>query len=165
MPARPTLHPDHRHRLGLRAPLLPLRPDHQGSVPDLAGIRSLPPGLAATGPALRAAARHQLGQDSPRRLQEAVKKGGTDTGPSPVDRSKCGTAIHLATDAHGLPLGAVVTKAGANDGVQTQAVLEAMVVQPPPAETPVPHPDPRDLPRARADGAYGNRHTRARAHT
>jgi hypothetical protein len=60
-------------------------------------------------------------------------------------------------------LGAVVTKAGANDGVQTQAVLEAMVVQPPAPEVPVSDPDPRDLPRARADGAYGNRPTGARA--
>jgi len=56
-----------------------------------------------------------------------------------------------------------VTKAGANDGVQTQAVLEAMVVHPPPAETPVDNPDIRDLPRARAHGAYGNRPTEARA--
>ena len=46
-----------------------------------------------------------------------------------------------------------MTKAGANDGVQTQAVLEAMVVPPPPAETPVANPDPRDWPRTRADGA------------
>jgi hypothetical protein len=60
-------------------------------------------------------------------------------------------------------LGAVVTKAGANDGVQTQAVLEAMVIQPPPPEVPVAQPDPRDLPRARADGAYGNRPSSARA--
>jgi transposase len=60
-------------------------------------------------------------------------------------------------------LGAVVTKAGANDGVQTQAVLEAMVVQPPPPDVPVAAPDPRDLPRARADGAYSNRPTQARA--
>jgi hypothetical protein len=56
-----------------------------------------------------------------------------------------------------------VTQAGANDGVQTQAVLRAMVVQPPPAAVPVATPDPRDLPRARADGAYGNRPTQARA--
>jgi transposase len=69
----------------------------------------------------------------------------------------------LATDEHGLPLGAVVTKAGANGGAQTRAVLEAMVVQPPPADVPVAAPDPRDLPRARADGAYGNRPTQARA--
>ena len=57
----------------------------------------------------------------------------------------------------------MVTEAGANDGVQTQVVLEAMVVQPPPAERPADSPDPRDWPRARADGAYGNRPTQARA--
>jgi transposase len=96
--------------------------------------------------------------------KKPAKKGGEDTGPSPVDRSKSGSAIHLATEEHGLPLGAVITKAGANDGVQTQAVLEAMVLQPPPPETPPASPaDPRDLPRARADGAYGNRPTSARA--
>jgi transposase len=96
--------------------------------------------------------------------KKPAKKGGQDTGPSPVDRSKSGSAIHLATDEHGLPLGATITKAGANDGVQTQAVLEAMVVQPPPPETPpVTPPDPRDLPHARADGAYGNRPTSERA--
>ena len=62
-----------------------------------------------------------------------------------------------------MPLGAVVTAAGANDGVQTQAVLESLVLKPPPAETPVRAPDPRDLPHARADGAYGNQPTAARA--
>lgn len=96
--------------------------------------------------------------------KKPAKKGGEDTGPSPVDRSKSGSAIHLATEEHGLPLGAIITKAGANDGVQTQRVLESLVVKPPPPETPVANPDARDLPRARADGAYGNRPTQARAH-
>jgi transposase len=95
--------------------------------------------------------------------KKPAKKGGEDTGPSPVDRSKCGPAIHLATDEHGMPLGAVITKAGANDGVQTQAVLESLVLRPPPPEVPVEQPDVRDLPRARADGAYGNRPTQQRA--
>jgi transposase len=80
-----------------------------------------------------------------------------------VDRRKCGTAIHVASDAHGLPLGAVITGANANDGVQTRAVLDSLVVRPPPAETPAAEPDVRDLPRSRADGAYGNRPTRGRA--
>jgi len=48
-------------------------------------------------------------------------------------------------------------------GVQTQAVLGALVVQPPPAEVPAAQPGPRDLPRSRADGASGNRPTRGRA--
>jgi transposase len=62
-----------------------------------------------------------------------------------------------------MPLGATITKAGANDGVQAQQVLESLVVKPPVAEVPVARPDPRDLPHARADGAYGNRPTQARA--
>ena len=74
-----------------------------------------------------------------------------------MDRHKSGTAIHVASDAYGMPLGAVVTAANVNDSTQTQAVLEALVVKPPAAVLPVPQPDPRDLPRARADGAYGNR--------
>jgi len=62
-----------------------------------------------------------------------------------------------------MPLGAVVTAANANDGVQTQAVLESLVVKPSPAEAPVCPVDARDLPRSRADGAYGNRPTQGRA--
>jgi transposase len=80
-----------------------------------------------------------------------------------VDRRKCGTAIHVASDAYGMPLGAVITAANVNDSTQTQAVLEALVVQPPAADTPVAQPDTRDLPRSRADGAYGNRPSKERA--
>jgi putative transposase len=69
----------------------------------------------------------------------------------------------LATDEHGLPLGAVVTGANANDGVQTRDVLGALVIRPPRPERPSAAPDPRDLPRVRADGAYGNGPTRSRA--
>jgi len=80
-----------------------------------------------------------------------------------VDRRKCGTAIHVASDAYGMPLGAVITAANVNDSTQTQAVLSALVVRPPPADTPVAQLDARDLPRSRADGAYGNRPSKERA--
>jgi transposase len=80
-----------------------------------------------------------------------------------VDRRKCGTAIHVASDAYGMPLGAVVTAANVNDSTQTRAVLEALVVRPPAAEGPAGPPDCRDLPRSRADGAYGNRPSQERA--
>jgi hypothetical protein len=102
-------------------------------------------------------------KDLQTQVKKPSKKRGADTGPSPVDRRKCGTAIHVASDANGMPLGAVVTAANVNDSTQTQAVLEALVVRPPAAAVPVPKPDPRDLPRARADGAYGNRPRQARA--
>jgi transposase len=82
-----------------------------------------------------------------------------------VDRRKCGTAIHIASDTYGMPLAAVVSAANVNDSVETQAVLQALVVKPPAAEVPVAQPDPRDLPRSRADGAYGNRPSQERANT
>ena len=62
-----------------------------------------------------------------------------------------------------MPLGAVISAANVNDSVETQAVLESLVVKPPAAEVAVAQPDPRDLPHARADGAYGNRPSKERA--
>jgi transposase len=62
-----------------------------------------------------------------------------------------------------MPLGAVVSAANVNDSVKTQAVLAALVVKPPTAETPIAQPDVRDLAHARADGAYGNRPSKERA--
>ena len=80
-----------------------------------------------------------------------------------MDRRKSGTAIHVASNAYGMPLGAVISAANVNDSIETQAVLESLVVKPPSAEVPIPQPDPRDLPAARADGAYGNRPSKERA--
>jgi transposase len=62
-----------------------------------------------------------------------------------------------------MPLGVIVTGANANDGCQTEDVLKQLVVRPPEPEVPVKVVDPRSLPRAQADGAYGNRPTQARA--
>jgi transposase len=62
-----------------------------------------------------------------------------------------------------MPLGAVITGANANDGCQAEAVLQSLVVRPPEPEVPAEQPDPRGLPRAQADGAYGNRPTQERA--
>ena len=70
-----------------------------------------------------------------------------------MDRGKCGTALPLAGDARAMPLGVVVTGANAKEGCQTEDVLQALVGHPPVAEVPVPYLDPRDLPRAQADGA------------
>ena len=62
-----------------------------------------------------------------------------------------------------MPRGAVITGANANDGCQAQDVLEALVIRPPRPESPAVEADERSLPRARADGAYGNGPTRRRA--
>jgi hypothetical protein len=62
-----------------------------------------------------------------------------------------------------MPLGAVISAANVNDSVKTGEVLASLVVQPPAAEMPVDPADARDLPHARADGAYGNRPSAERA--
>src|SRR5262249_12148476 len=150
---RPALRPGLGDRLGDAAPVLALLQDRPAPPEALAPAGRLPPGLGGVGPEVRPPSRHQLGPGPARWLQEAGKKGGEQTGPSPVDRSKCGTALHLACDSRAMPLGVVVTKAAANDGCQTEDVLKAMVVQPPAPEVANANPDVRDLPRAVADGA------------
>jgi hypothetical protein len=80
-----------------------------------------------------------------------------------VDRAKCGTALQLARDGRAMPLGAVATSANANDGCRTEALLAALVVPPPAPARPLEEHDVRSLPTAQADGAYGNRPSRARA--
>ena len=62
-----------------------------------------------------------------------------------------------------MPLGAVVTSANANDGCHTEALLAALGVPPPAPARPLEGLDVRSLPTAQADGAYGNRPSRARA--
>jgi len=62
-----------------------------------------------------------------------------------------------------MPLGAVVTGANANDGQQAGNVLESLVIKPPSPKVISRDTDPRDLPSARGDGAYGNEPTCQRA--
>src|SRR5262249_58246888 len=51
----------------------------------------------------------------------------------------------------------------ARAGARPGGVWGAWVFRPPQPERPIANPDPRDLPRVRADGAYGNGPTRKRA--
>jgi transposase len=62
-----------------------------------------------------------------------------------------------------MPLGVVVTGANANDGCQTEDVLTRLVIAPPPPAAQVSPVDPRGLPRAQGDGAYGNKPTQQRS--
>jgi hypothetical protein len=62
-----------------------------------------------------------------------------------------------------MPLGALVTGANAKDGCQTEVLLQRLVVRPPVAAGGGASGDGRSLPRAQADGAYGNRPTHERA--
>lgn len=89
-----------------------------------------------------------------RRVETPVKKRGEATGPSPVDRGKRGTNIHLVSDGRSMPLGASITGANATDGSQTGTALRCMVVNPPEPE--VLASELQAKASVHGDGAYGN---------
>jgi hypothetical protein len=53
-------------------------------------------------------------------------KRGSTTGPSPVDRGRCGSKYHLLTDGGGIPLAWTVTGANRNEGTQLLLLVEAI---------------------------------------
>jgi len=60
-----------------------------------------------------------------RRLQPcAGEKGGSETGPSPVDRARNGSKHHLLVDATGIPLAWTVTGGNRNDVTQLIPLVE-----------------------------------------
>src|SRR6266704_6140416 len=60
-----------------------------------------------------------------RRLQPcAGEKGGSATGPSPVDRARAGSKHHLLVDAGGIPLAWTVTGGNRNDVTQLVPLIE-----------------------------------------
>jgi len=62
-----------------------------------------------------------------RRLQpRAGEKGGSATGPSPVDRARNGSKHHLLVDASGIPLAFSVTGGNRNDVTELIPLLEAV---------------------------------------
>jgi len=62
-----------------------------------------------------------------RRLQPCTgEKGGSETGPSPVDRARNGSKHHLLVDATGIPLAWTLTGGNRNDITQLIPLLEAV---------------------------------------
>ena len=62
---------------------------------------------------------------SGRRLQSpASEKGGSATGPSPVDRARNGSKHHLLVDATGIPLAWTLTGGNRNDITQLIPLVE-----------------------------------------
>ena len=60
-----------------------------------------------------------------RRLEPgAGEKGGSETGPSPVDRGRPGSKHHLLVDGRGIPLAFSVTGGNRNDVTQLIPLLE-----------------------------------------
>src|SRR4051794_4222647 len=72
-----------------------------------------------------------------RRLESpASQKGGSKTGPSPVDRGRAGSKHHLLVDGSGLPLAWTLTGGNRNDVTQ----LIELVDRVPPVRGRVGHP-------------------------
>jgi len=73
--------------------------------------------------------------------------GGAKTGPNPTDRRKRGSKHHLLTDAQGIPLAVILTKANRHDVTQLLPLLDKV-----PAI-----PRKRGAPRSRPDRVQGDR--------
>jgi len=91
-----------------------------------------------------------------RRLQpRASEKGGSETGPSPVDRGRLGSKHHLLVDGGGIPLAWTLTGGNRHDATQLIPLLDR-----------VPHVRgrpgrPRQRPKTLlADRAYDSRERR-----
>jgi transposase len=54
------------------------------------------------------------------------QKGGQDTGPSPVDRAKPGSKLHILSDANGVPLAAGISAANVNDTITLPALVRGI---------------------------------------
>jgi transposase len=62
-----------------------------------------------------------------RRFQpRAGEKGGSETGPSPVDRGRRGSKQHLLVDASGIPLAWTLTGGNRNDVTQLIPLVDAV---------------------------------------
>ena len=86
---------------------------------------------AGLGPRLHRAVLDELGAgglgvgDRGRRRRPG-EKGGTLTGPNPVDRGKKGSKLHVLSDAAGLPLVVAVSAANVHDSQALKPLLMAL---------------------------------------
>src|SRR5213080_5441363 len=65
-----------------------------------------------------------MGAGGGRRQPRAGEKGGSETGPSPVDRARTGSKHHLLVDATGIPLAWKLTGGNRHDVTQLIPLLE-----------------------------------------
>jgi transposase len=79
-----------------------------------------------------------------------AKRGGEDTGPSPVDRGKMGSKYHLVVDRHGIPLAALLSAANVHDSKLLEPLVDAI----PPIRRPIGQPGP---PRFRPAKLHGDK--------
>jgi len=79
----------------------------------------------ATGPTARGRQDRFLARDH-RQFLDPCRTWGKKTGPNPTDRRKAGSKHHVATDAQGTPLAALLTAANVNDVTQLLPLIEAL---------------------------------------
>jgi transposase len=88
-----------------------------------------------------------------RRLEpRAGEKGGSETGPSPVDRARAGSKHHLLVDGGGIPLAWILTGGNRQDCTQLIPLLERV-----PAVKGKPGRPRRRPERVTADRAYDHK--------
>jgi transposase len=87
------------------------------------GVEPSAPG-AALGVARGEATGHLAGRG--RQLLHSRGGGGKKSGPNPTDRRRAGSKHHLLTNAQGIPLSVVLTKANRNDVTQVMPLLNAI---------------------------------------
>ena len=70
--------------------------------------------------------RHRLVAGDRGRGELAREKGGSLTGPNPVDRGKSGSKIHVLTDRNGLPLALAVSAANLHDSQALEPLVQGI---------------------------------------
>ena len=89
------------------------------------GGRLAPPPPGGPGRAGQPGTDRLVPRDRGRRLRPR-EKGGALTGPSPVDRGKPGSKIHVLSDRKGLPLSVALSAANVNDADALKALVRAV---------------------------------------
>ncbi len=87
------------------------------------GMGSVAPGTAIETSPSRA---HRLLAGRGRQLFHPCLGGGKKTGPNPTDRRRPGSKHHLLTDAQGIPLSVILTKANRHDVTQLLPLVDAI---------------------------------------
>ncbi|WP_394298082.1 transposase [Streptomyces griseus] len=86
-------------------------------------MASAPPG----GPGrTRCAGRAGLGLGDRRCRLGPGQKGGTLTGPNPVDRGKKGSKLHVLSEAQGIPLAVAVSGANTHDSLALKPLIRGI---------------------------------------
>ena len=100
--------------------------DCASQVHNVGGCRSVREAAQGGARSTRLRRRTRLDGGDPGRGERPGKKGGPLTGPSPVDRGKRGSKIHVLSDANGIPLVVGISGANTHDSTLLQPMVDAI---------------------------------------